>query len=133
MTEKATKKTAAARKVETADKRNAERESGDYVPVSDLDKDLEAANEEVEDYLEQQAIKQGAYVEGVDESEINKEDNVEVDDHSAELSAQEVADEADPDKAERRKAKAKERTERREARTAKKAPSAASSKPADQR
>lgn len=68
------------------------------VPVSDLDKDLAQANEDVADYLNAHAIKQGAYVEDVEESEQNKPGNVEVEDHSAELSAQEVADGAVEDK-----------------------------------
>ena len=126
MTEKAAaKKTATQRTFEASDKRGSDKAEGDYTPASDLDKDLEAANEEVQDYLESQAVKQGAYVEDVEESEQNKDDNVEVEDHSAELSAEEVAEGSVEGQKEQRQARAKEREERRKAHTAKKTAKAA--------
>jgi hypothetical protein len=116
----AAKKTVSQRIAEASDKRDQAKASGDYVPTSDLDKDLDAANEEVQDYLEMHQIKQGEYVEDNEESEQNKKDAVEVEDHSAELSAQEVAEGAVEGQKEQRQQRAKEREERKFARSAQK-------------
>lgn len=47
----------------------------DVVPDNDLQKDLVAGNEAVEEYLQKQAIKQGAYVEGDKSSDQNNPEN----------------------------------------------------------
>lgn len=115
----AAKKTVTQRVYEASDKRDQDKAKGDYVPVSDLDKDLDAANEEVQDYLESQAIKQGLYVEDVEESEQNGPD-AKVEDTSAEATAEEVAEGSVEGQKEQRQERAKEREERKDARTAKK-------------
>lgn len=113
------KKTVSQRIAEASDKRDQDKASGDYVPTSDLDKDLDAANEEVQDYLEAHSIKQGLYVEDVEESEQNGPD-AKVEDTSAEATAQEVADGAVEGQKEQRQQRAKEREERKFARSSQK-------------
>ena len=116
----AANKTVTQRTYEASDERDKKKAEGDYVPTSDLDKDLEAANEEVQDYLESQAIKQGLYVEDVEESEQNGPD-AKVEDTSASATAEEVAEGSVEGQKEQRQERAKERQERKDARSAKKA------------
>lgn len=68
-------------------------------PASDLEKDLDKGNARVLDLLNEHAVKQGYHNPDdftLDEkaAEQNDPKNVEVKDHSASLTAQEVADEA---------------------------------------
>jgi hypothetical protein len=108
----AAKKTVTQRVREASAKRDQDKAAGDYVPTSDLDKDLDAANEEVQDYLEMHSVKQGLYVEENEESEQNGPD-AKVEDTSAEATAQEVADGAVEGQKEQRQQRAKERLEAR--------------------
>lgn len=74
------------------------------VSLNDLDKDLAKANERVQSYLTKHLVKQGyhnpddPFVEG-DEAKQNDPEAVKVKDHSAELSALDVAREATKDRA----------------------------------
>jgi hypothetical protein len=79
-------------------------------PVSDLEKDLDAGNARVLDLLNEHAVKQGYhnpddFTLEKDQASQNDPKNVEVKDHSAELSAQEVADEATKDQEKQDKAR----------------------------
>lgn len=81
------------------------------VSLNDLEKDLEKANERVQDYLTAHAVKQGYHNPDdpfvkEDQAKQNDPENVEVKDHSAKLSALEVAEEATKDRAKQDKERA---------------------------